>query len=124
MPSPRYTPIEVATWLRDAPRTVAALAAAFDNFDRDNPSPLFRMATRLRRDGQLTAALGEIAAGLAALGTLDEMPMLPRRVIRNKPAEPSQRTRRGRARPLPETIILRRLHKAGAFWQEVLARCQ
>gem|GEM_PF-2552618 len=78
------------------------------------------MAVRKHADEKLSATLAEIAAGLEALAPLDGIPLLPRRVIRKTSAPPKERTRRGRARPLPDMIILRRYGRAFDFWRQVL----
>lgn len=117
----RYTPDDVATWIAGSPRFLAALRAALDApADFESPPAIIRMAVRKQADGKLSATLAEIAAGLEALGPLEDIPLLPRRVIRKKPAPPNERTRRGRARPLPDTIILRRYARAFDFWRLVL----
>lgn len=117
----RYTPDEVAAWLAGSPRFLAALRAALDApAEHQSPPPIIRMAVRKQADGKLSATLAEIAAGLEALGPLEDIPLLPRRVIRKKPAPPNERARRGRARPLPDTIILRRYGLAFIFWCQVL----
>jgi hypothetical protein len=110
---------EVAGWL--TPSMLDALANAVGSPpDPLALSPLFHMATRRNARGSLTATLEGIAAGLSALGPIDDMPMLPRRVLKDSPA-PTQRTRRGRARQLPTHIILRRYERALGFWLDVLA---
>lgn len=116
-------PQEVATWLDQAwfHALAEVLAKPPSPYDIHDPlAPLFRMATRVRSGGSLSADLDAIAAGLAALGEVAGLPLPARITIREKPPEPRQGHRRRRALPLPPTIVLRRFGRSIWFWGEVL----
>lgn len=121
MESRLYSPKEVAEWLDAA--TVAALEDALEppaDLDEWHPlAPLLLTPVKGSRQRGLAATLDDIAAGLEALGPLEGLPMLPRRVLRDAPTLP-ERKRRGRAKSLPTTIVVRRLARARRFWAQVV----